>query len=125
MPRVATLTTYQDRAAAEAEYMGKARGWYSTDGYMFEGEMPPEGERFRILPIGGSLTTHYYHGEPVEIPFPTIEMAREYAEDWHEYPNAKRYQQILFNIVGDRDTRVRWSSYGVSVGTELEAGAYA
>ncbi|WP_030570081.1 hypothetical protein [Streptomyces aureocirculatus] len=65
------------------------------------------------------------HAAPFEIPFPTIEMAREYAEDWHEYPDGNRRKKILFNIVGDQDTIVRWSSYGVSIGHELAAGAYA
>ncbi|MGW1784923.1 hypothetical protein ACWCQQ_38335 [Streptomyces sp. NPDC002143] len=92
---------------------------------MFEGVMPPAGERFRIMTTVGSLNTHLEHAAPFAIPFPTVEMAREYAEDWHEYPDALRRKEILFNIVGDQDTIVRWSSYGVSVGHELSAGAYA
>lgn len=122
--RVATLTRHTDRDAAETEY-AKTKGWYSTDGWMFEGEMPPEGERFRIMPMDGTLNTHYEHRAPVDIPFPTIDMARDYAEDWHEWPDGERHKETLFNIVGDTDTRVRWSSYGVRVGAELEAGNYA
>ncbi|MGW0881360.1 hypothetical protein [Streptomyces sp. NPDC002671] len=123
--RKATLTTYETREEAEAEYNGKARGWYSTDGWLFDGELPPAGQRFRIMPIGGTLATHYFHGEPVEIPFPTVELAREYAEDWHEYPSGTRNKQILYNIVGDTDTVVRWSSYRVEPGVELTPGDYA
>lgn len=120
--RKATITTYKTREQAEVEYQGKARGWGSTDGWLYEGEMPPEGARFRIMPIKGTLTTHFWHGEPVEIPFPTIDLAREYAEEYHEYPDGGRHKQILYNIVGDRDTVVRWSSYTVKAGTELAAG---
>ncbi|WP_434598192.1 hypothetical protein [Streptomyces sp. A5-4] len=124
-PRVATLTTHERQGLAEAWFNGRARGWYSTDGWLFEGAMPTEGQRLRIMPILGSLTTHFEHSAPFEISFPTIEMAREYAQDWHEYPDGERRKEILFNIVGDQDTIVRWSSYTVEVGTELEAGAYA
>lgn len=124
-PRVATLTTHENQGLAEAWFNGRARGWYSTDGWLFEGAMRPEGQRFRIMRIGGSLNTHFIHGDPYEIPFPTIEMAREYAEDWHEYPHGGRDKPILYNVVGDQDTQVRWSSYGVTVGTELGAGAWA
>ncbi|WP_274032613.1 hypothetical protein [Streptomyces sp. MMBL 11-1] len=124
--RKATFTVYDDRAMAEREYQGRAGGgWYTTDGYLFEGEMPPEGERFRIMPIRGNLTSGYFHCEPAEIPFPTIETAREYAEDYHEYPSGVRDKQILYNIVGDQDTVVRWSSYRVPVGRELTPGDYA
>lgn len=123
--RKATITTYKEKSTAEAWLQGRARGWYSTDGWMFEGVMPPAGERFRIMTTVGSLNTHLEHAAPFAIPFPTVEMAREYAEDWHEYPDALRRKEILFNIVGDQDTIVRWSSYGVSVGHELSAGAYA
>ncbi|WP_030660815.1 hypothetical protein [Streptomyces rimosus] len=124
--RKATLTTYETRAAAEEEYYGKAgSGWYTTDGWLFEGQMPPEGERFRIMPIVGTSTSHHEHGRPVEIPFPAIEMAREYAEEYHEYPDSGRRKQSLYNIVGDRDTVVRWSSYDVEVGTELTPGDWA
>ncbi|WP_424863043.1 hypothetical protein [Streptomyces sp. MMS24-I29] len=123
--RKATITTYEDKHAAEAWFNGRARGWYSTDGWLFEGGMPPEGERFRIMPIVGSLNTHYEHGRPVEIPFPAIELAREYAEDYHEYPHGGRDKQVLYNIVGDQDTVVRWSSYTVPVGTELSPGDWA
>ncbi|WP_329271830.1 hypothetical protein [Streptomyces sp. NBC_01451] len=124
---MATLTTHDTQSLAEAWFNGRARGWYSTDGWLFDGEMPSEGERFRIVPVGGSLATArgYLHGAPVEIPFPTIEQAREYAEAYHEYPDGRRHRQVLFNIVGDQDTLVRWSSYGVGIGTELEAGAWA
>ncbi|MFB7919518.1 hypothetical protein [Streptomyces sp. NPDC056061] len=125
MRRKATITTYEDERAAEAWFNGRARGRYSTDGWMFEGVMPPEGERFRIMPIVGSLNTHYEHAAPFEIPFPTIAMAREYAEDYHEYPHGGRSKQVLYNIVGDQDTIVRWSSYTVPVGTELSSGDWA
>ncbi|MFJ5739982.1 hypothetical protein [Streptomyces microflavus] len=123
--RKAMITTYKTREEANAEYQGKARGWGATDGWMYEGEMPPEGERFRIMPIKGTLTTHFWHGEPVEIAFPTIDLAREYAEEYHEYPDGNRHKQILYNIVGDQDTVVRWSSYEVRVGTELRADDWA
>ncbi|MFJ5725828.1 hypothetical protein [Streptomyces sp. NPDC093149] len=124
--RKATITTYEKREPAWEEYYGKAgSGWWTTDGWFFEGEIPPEGERFRIMPIVGSLNTHFEHGRPVEIPFPTIELAREYAEDYHEYPHGERDKQILYNIVGDQDTVVRWSSYTVPVGTELSPGDWA
>lgn len=122
---MATITVYEERKAAEAEYFGKARGYHSTDEWIFEGEMPPEGEQFRIMPITGTLCTHHEHGKPVEIPFPTIELAREYAKEYHEYPHGEREMHILFNIVGDQDTRVRWSSYTVPVGTELTPGDWA
>ncbi|MGW3153770.1 hypothetical protein [Streptomyces sp. NPDC001089] len=124
--RKATITRYEDRAAAEEEYYSKAGGgWYTTDGWIFEGEMPPEGQQFRIMPIVGSLNSHYEYGKPVEIPFPTIEMAQEYAEKHHEYPDGERRKQILYNIVGDQDTRVRWSSYNVEIGRELTSGDWA
>ncbi|MFE4335380.1 hypothetical protein ACFRQM_40045 [Streptomyces sp. NPDC056831] len=124
--RKATITTYEKREAAWEEYYGKAGGgWWTTDGWFFEGEIPSEGERFRIMPIVGSLNTHYEHGRPVEIPFPTIEIAREYAEVHHEYPDGGRRRQILFNIIGDQDTKVRWSSYTVPVGTKLLPGDWA
>lgn len=122
--RAPVFTTHPTLEAAAPE-AAKLKGWYHLDGYVFEGEMPPEGERFRIMPIIGSLNTHYEHAAPVEIPFPTIEQAREYAEDWHEWPDARRHKEILFNIVGDQDTRVRWSSYTVPVGTELAPGDWA
>ncbi|WP_405824189.1 hypothetical protein OG705_29085 [Streptomyces sp. NBC_00838] len=122
----ATLTSYETRAAADEEYYGKAgSGRYTTDGWLFEGAMPPEGDRFRIMPIVGTLNTHYEYGRPVEIPFPSIEMARAYAEEWHEYPDGRRRKQILFNIIGDQDTRVRWSSYNIATGRELTPGDWA
>lgn len=123
-PRVPTLTTHATREAAEAEY-AKTRGWYSTDGWMVEGEIPPEGERFRVMPVVGTLATHYEHSRPRELPFPSIDLAREYAEEWHEWPDGNRHKEVLFNIVGDQDTRVRWSSYRVQIGAELEAGDWA
>ncbi|WP_158819110.1 MULTISPECIES: hypothetical protein [Streptomyces] len=123
--RKATITTYENKDEAEAWYMGRARGWCSTDGWLFEGAMPPEGERFRIMPIGGSLDSHFEHSSPYEIPFPTIDMAREYAEEYHEYPDGNQDKQTLYNIVGDRDTVVRWSSYTLAIGTELTPGDWA
>ncbi|NIY68093.1 hypothetical protein [Streptomyces malaysiensis] len=77
------------------------------------------------MPIIGSLNTHFEHSSPFEIPFPTVKMARDYAENWHEYPDGHRRKEILYNIVGDQDTIVRWSSYTIPVGTELEAGEWA
>lgn len=71
-----TITTYKTSEEAAAEYQGKARGWGSTMDGCTRGEMPPEGERFRIMLIKGTLTTHFWHGEPVEIPFPTIDWRR-------------------------------------------------
>ncbi|MFF8283296.1 hypothetical protein ACF06W_11305 [Streptomyces albus] len=124
--RKATLATYEDKAAAEEEYYAKAGGgWCTTDGWFFEGKMPPEGKRFRIMPIVGTLNTHYEHAEPVEIPFPTIQMAREYAGEYHEYPDGARRKHILFNIVGDKDTVVRWSAYNIEIGLELTPGTWA
>jgi hypothetical protein len=35
---------------------------------------------------------------------------------------AEKNRHILYNIVGDQDTRVRQSSYRVPVGQELEVG---
>lgn len=117
--RKATIATHTTREEAEAEHQDKAGGWTCA------GEMPPEGERFRIMPVKGTLAACFWHGEPVEIPFPTIVLAREYAEEYHEYPDGERYKQVLYNIVGDQDTVVRWSSYAVKVGTELRAGYWA
>lgn len=74
--RVPVITRHADRESAEAEF-AKTKGWDGTGGWIFEGAMPPEGER---------------------------------------------HQCVLFNIVGDMDTRVRWSSYNGPVGTELTPG---
>lgn len=122
--RVATLTRHTDRESADAEY-GKTKGWYRLSGWLYEGEMPPAGERFRIMPVGGNLKTHHVHADPVDIPFPSIEIARDYAENWNEWPDGNSHKEILFNIVGDTDTRVRWSSYTVEAGTELTPGEWA
>lgn len=71
----ATITTYKTPEEAEAEYQCSVRGWGSTDGWLYEGE-----SRRRVSgsgsPIKGTLTTHFWHGEPVEIPFPTIDSRR-------------------------------------------------
>lgn len=71
----ATITTYKTPEEAEAEYQCKVRGWGSTDGWLYEGE-----SRRRVSgsgsPIKGTLTTHFWHREPVEIPFPTIDSRR-------------------------------------------------
>lgn len=125
--RVPTFTEHTDLQSVRREW-AKTRGWGSTDGYLFNGRMPAEGERFRIMPVGGSLTSveGFTHTEPWAIDFPTVEAARAYADAWHEYTdgNRRRYSSLV-NIVGDRDTVVRWSSYGVRVGTVLEPHATA
>lgn len=125
LKRVPTFTEHTTLDTARAEF-AKTRGWDSTDGYVFSGAMPPEGERFRIMPVTGSLTSTYGHGAPEEIPFPDVATAALYASQWHEYPDStRRRHPSLVNIVGDTDTVVRWSSYGVDVGTELSTGALA
>lgn len=110
--RIPTITVHTTRESADPEY-AKTLGWHSLPGYLYEGVMPPEGERFRIMRVGGNSISGHHHGEPGTMPFPTAEFAAEYAE---------KTRGILYNIVGDQDTRVRLSSYCVPVGTELEPG---
>lgn len=120
VPRVPTFTSHTELETVRAEF-AKTRGWGSTDGYVHNGVMPPEGERFRIMPVDG-----YRHGAPWEIGFPTVDVARRWAAQWHDYPDGKRYQYpSLVNVVGDRDTVVRWSSYGIEPGTELTPHQHA
>lgn len=123
--RVPTFTEHTTLETARAEF-AKTRGWGSTDGYVHNGVMPPEGERFRIMPVVGSLTTHYEHAQFWSIDFPTVEAAKLYAADYREYTDGKRYRYpSLVNIIGDRDTVVRWSSYGIEPGTELTPHEWA
>ncbi|MDW6058158.1 hypothetical protein SAZ11_08650 [Streptomyces sp. FXJ1.4098] len=112
--RVLNISEHAARETADAEF-AKTLGWHALPGYQFEGKMPPEGERFRIMYVGGSLTRRkgYTHSEPGRMVFPTAERAMEYAEE-------KRI--ALYNIVGDQDTIVRLSSYGMQVGRELIVG---
>lgn len=127
VPRVPTFTEHAQLDTVRAEF-AKTRGWGSTDGYVYNGVMPPEGERFRIMPVGGSLSSvdGYRHRAPWEIDFPTVDVATLYASQYHEYTNAQRYRyESLVNIVGDRDTVVRWSSYGVETGVELTPHQHA
>lgn len=111
--RVPTYTTHETREAAEAEF-GKTRGWGALDGYLYEGGMPPEGERFRLVRVGGNGVHGHIHGNPSDAVFPTMEAARKYGE--------RGARGSLLNVVGDRDMRVRWSSYGLPAGTEIEPG---
>ncbi len=125
--RVPTFTEHTDLESVRGEF-AKTRGWGSTDGYVFNGVMPPEGERFRIMPVGGSLSgvDGYRHALPWGIDFPTAESAALYASTYHEYLDAKRYRYpSLVNVVGDRDTVVRWSSYGIEPGAELTPHRHA
>lgn len=125
--RVPTFTEHTTLESARAEF-AKTRGWGSTDGYVHNGVMPPVGERFRIMPVAGSLSSvdGYVHSLPVALDFPTAQAAAQYAAQWHEYPDGKRHRfASLVNVVGDRDTRVRWSSYGVEPGTELTPHEHA
>lgn len=125
-PRVPTFTEHTDLESVRAEFT-KTRGWGSTDGYVFNGVMPPDGERFRIMPVGGSLTSvdGYRHMPPWPIAFPTVEVAQAYAADWREYTDGNRYRySSLVNVVGDQDLTVRWSSYGLD-GVDLAPYDYA
>ena len=125
--RIPTFTEHTQLDTVRAEF-AKTRGWGSTDGYVYNGGMPPEGERFRIMPVVGSLSSvdGYQHATPWEIDFPTVDVAKLYASQYHEYTNAQRYRyESLVNIVGDQDTVVRWSSYGVEPGVELTPHEYA
>jgi hypothetical protein len=109
--RIPVITTHTDKAEAESRY-AETRGWHALKGWMHEGEMPPEGERFRIMGVhGGGGSGWRKHSPPSKAVFPTVDLARECAEKW---------RNVLYDIVGDTDTRVRWSSYGVKVGTVLE-----
>lgn len=110
---VPTLTRHTGRESAEGEY-SKTRGWDALSGWMFPGEMPPEGERFRIMPVIMAGEWHK-HGEPWNVPFPTVELAVEYAEERLQF----------FNVVGDTDTVIRFSPYNVKVGTEIFPGDMA
>lgn len=115
--RVLTITEHTTRESADPEY-AKTLGWDALTGYLYEGAMPPEGERFRIMSVAGSLSNRYgyFHTKPSLLVFPTAEFAAEWAE---------KNRRSLYNIVGDQDTRVRLSSYGVPVGGELEVGDQA
>lgn len=112
--RVPVLTVHTDKAEAEARH-AETLGWGGLKGWIFEGEMPPEGERFRIAGVGGSLSSSrgYYSAGPGRMEFPTVEFAREYAE---------KTRTILFNIIGDTDLTVRWSSYGYRIGMDIDPG---
>lgn len=112
--RVPVITTHTDRAEAEARH-AHTRGWGSLAGWIYEGEMPPVGERFRICGVGGSLSSArgYYALEPGVMEFPTVDVAREFMD-------AKRAS--LYNIVGDTDLTVHWSSYGRETGSQIEPG---
>ncbi|MEU1552203.1 hypothetical protein ABZ517_05700 [Streptomyces scabiei] len=112
--RIPTITVHETRESADPEY-AKTIGWHALPGYLYEGEFPPEGERFRIMRVAGSLSTDrgYFHAQPGRLVFPTAELATEYAE---------KRRISLYNIVGDTDTVVRLSSYGMQVGRELIAG---
>lgn len=119
--RQVKITQHETREAADREFAA-TRGWGGTDGWLFEGAMPPEGERFRIMPVSRTGAGYSEHMQPWEVPFPTVDMAREYAERFAEYPTGERHRHVLYHVVGDQDTRVRWSATGVEVGTELYAG---
>lgn len=120
--REVKVTQHETRESADREF-AKTRGWRPTDGWLFEGEMPPEGERFRIMPIvGGGGSGFHRHAEPWDIPFPTVGMAQTYAERFSKYPDGRSHRYHLYHVVGDQDTRVRWSATGVPEGTVLHAG---
>ncbi|MFH9731816.1 hypothetical protein [Streptomyces sp. NPDC017260] len=112
--RVLSITEHETRETADPEF-AKTLGWYASPGYEFEGKMPPEGERFRIMGVAGTLSSAegYTHARPGRMVFPTVELAMEYAE---------KKRTVLYNIVGDQDTVVRLSSYRMQVGRELIAG---
>lgn len=80
---------------------------------------------FRLMSVGGTLNTHYFHCAPFALEFPTVDAARAYAGEWNDYPDDRRRKLILFNVVGPDDTVVRWSSYGVREGMELTPGGDA
>ncbi|MFJ8027820.1 hypothetical protein [Streptomyces sp. NPDC096311] len=110
--RVLTITEHQTRESADREYV-KTLGWDSLPGYLYEDVMPPEGQRFRIMGVGGNSINGHFHTLASAMVFPTAQFAMEYAEK-------KRF--VLYNIVGDQDQRVRLSSYSVPIGTELFEG---
>ncbi|MEV5264774.1 hypothetical protein [Streptomyces werraensis] len=109
-----TITEHTSEESAEAEY-SKTRGWGAVPGYRFEGKMPPEGQRFRLMYVAGSLNhpDGYTHARPGTLVFPTAEAAERWAE---------KKRIALYNVVGDQDTVVRLSSYGMQVGRELIVG---
>ena len=113
---VLAVTEHETESLAENWRAGREGLYATADGYVFEGVMPPEGERFRIMRTGGNLTSGYIHAQPSVLEFPSVDLAREYA-------GTRRLS--LYSIVGDTDTRVRWSSYRVPVGTELQEGGPA
>lgn len=114
--RVQVIAEHGTESLADNWRAGRDGLHHTADGYVFEGVMPPEGERFRIVRSGGGGVNGYVYSVPSVLEFPSVDVAREYAR-------ARRLS--LYNIVGDTDTRVRWSSYRVPVGTELEAGGPA
>lgn len=80
---------------------------------------------FRVMDVGGTLNTHYFHSEPYPLEFPSVDAARAYAEEWNDWPGDRRRKLTLYNVVGAGDTVVHWSSYGVKVGRELTPGDWA
>jgi len=114
--KVQAITEHDTESLADNWRAGRDARYSTADGYTFEGVMPPEGERFRIMGTGGDLVGGYFHARPSVLEFPTVQRAREYAE---------MRRMSLFNIVGDTDTAVRWSSYRVTVGRDLEVGGPA
>ncbi|MFJ2420175.1 hypothetical protein [Streptomyces brevispora] len=115
--RMLNISEHMTRESADPEY-AKTLGWGALQGYLYEGVMPPEGERFRIMHVKGSFSSAcgHFHGPPSSLVFPTAEFAAEYAE---------KARGILYNVVGDTDTVVRLSSYRVEVGRCLEPGEQA
>jgi hypothetical protein len=110
--RVPVLTEHADAEGARERH-SLTLGSRCLEGWMWEGDLPPEGERFRITSVGGSHLTGLLHGKPSDMWFPTADLAREHVN---------RQRESLYNIVGDRDMVVRWSSYNLPVGTALEVG---
>jgi hypothetical protein len=120
--RVPVVASHLSREAANRQLASWVGGWYGTDGWLAPGVM---GETFHLQPVGGTLNTHYYYLPPLLLlPFPTVELACEWAERFHEYPDGKRHQYVLYNVTDSQGLTV-YSTHRATLGIGYEYGDWA
>jgi hypothetical protein len=119
--RTPVVTVFDNEGTADQE-AGKIRGHYSLGGWIVRGDFPEPG--FRVQPVGGSSVHGHFYGAVSTVPFPTVEAAEKYAEDWNEWTDGARRKLVLYNVT-DTDGMTVWSSFGARTGWARVTGDMA